>query len=104
MLGTYNKTHDTISVRCKICEYAWSPLAGSLLAGQGCPICGRKQAANSNKRKVICVETGEIFPSATDAAKVVGVKNSSSIIQSIKHGCKSGGYHWKYLEEKNNVQ
>jgi hypothetical protein len=102
VLGTYDKMHSSINVQCKICKYEWSPLAGSLLAGQGCPICGRKQAANSNKRKVICVETGEVFPSATDAAKLIGVKSSSSIIQSIKHGCRSGGYHWKYLEDSTN--
>ena len=102
VLGTYDKMHSSINVQCKICKYEWSPLAGSLLAGQGCPICGRKQAANSNKRKVICVETGEVFPGATDAAKRIGVKSSSSIIQSIKHGCRSGGYHWKYLEDSTN--
>ena len=102
VLGIYNKVHGTINVKCKVCKHEWSPLAGSLLAGQGCPICGRKKAANANKRKVVCVETGEIFPSATDAAKLIGVKNSSSIIQSIKRGCRSGGYHWKYAGDLEN--
>lgn len=102
VLGLYEKAHNPINVRCKVCGYEWCPVAGSLLAGQGCPVCGRKRAANSNKRKVVCVETGEIFLSATDAAKVVGVKNSSSIIQSIKQGYKSGGYHWKYLDDNPN--
>ena len=102
VLGTYNKIHSSISVQCKVCKYVWSPLAGSLLAGQGCPVCGRKRAANANKRKVICVETGEVFSSATDVAKLVGVKSSSSIIQSIKSGCRSGGEHWKYVEDSKN--
>jgi len=100
VLGTYNSTHSSVNVRCKVCKCEWSPLAGSLLAGQGCPICGRKKAANENKRKVVCVETGEVFPSATDVAKLIGVKSSSSIIQSIKSGCRSGGYHWKYEKDE----
>ena len=104
VLGSYNKIHSSISVQCKICKYEWSPLAGSLLAGQGCPICGRKRVANLNKRKVVCIETSEVFPSATDAAKFIGVKSSSSIIQSIKSGCRSGGYHWKYIEDSEKDQ
>ena len=99
VLGHYEKTHSKIKVRCKICKHEWDPEAGSLLAGEGCPVCGRKRAANSNKRKVACIETREVFPSAKDAARIIGVKSSSSIIQSIKKGCKSGGYHWRYAED-----
>ena len=67
-----------------------------MLRGQGCPICRRKRAAERNKRKVCCVETGGVFPGATDAAKALGLKSSSSIIQAIKKGGTSGGYHWMY--------
>lgn len=96
VIGKYAKNHEPIEVKCRICDNIWAPIAGSLLRGQGCPICGRKRAAERNKRKVFCVETGVVFPSATDAAKALGLKSSSSIIQAIKKGGKSGGYHWMY--------
>lgn len=100
VIGQYEKTHSKIAVRCKTCGYEWNPEAGSLLAGQGCSVCGRKRTSASNKRKVICIETKEVYPSATDAAKAIGIKNSTSIIQSIKKGCRSGGYHWKYSDSE----
>lgn len=102
VIGKYVKTHEPIEVRCKICGYIWAPIAGSLLRGQGCPICGRKRASERNKRKVRCVETGEVFPSATDAAKTFGLRSSSSIIQAIKKGGRSGGYHWMYTNDSKN--
>lgn len=102
VIGKYFNTHEPIEVRCNNCGNNWSPIAGSLLKGQGCPICGRKRAAENNKRKVCCVETGEVFPSATDAAKTFGLKSSSSIIQAIKNGGKSGGYHWTYESDVKN--
>lgn len=102
VIGKYVKSHEPIEVRCKICDNIWMPIAGSLLRDQGCPVCGRKRAAERNKRKVCCVETGEVFPSATDAAKAFGFKSSSSIIQAIKNGGKSGGHHWKYDNDVKN--
>lgn len=99
VIGQYEKTHSPIKVQCEICGNIWSPEAGSLLVGQGCPVCGRKRAAEKNKRKVICVETKQVFSSATDAAKYMGLKSSTSIIQSIKKGGKSGGYHWIYADD-----
>ena len=52
-----------------------------------------------NNRPVICMETGERFKSATEAASTLDHGNSSIII-----GCCRGrrnthkGYHWKYAE------
>lgn len=95
-LSLFTKVVDRIDVRCKKCGMSWSQIAGSLLRGQGCPICRRKRAAERNKRKVYCVETGGVFlfPSAIDAAKALGLKISFSIIQAIKKDGKSGGYHY----------
>eukprot|EP00808_Paulinella_micropora_P002738 g65543.t1 len=41
-------------------------------------------------RRVICVETGEIFESMTEAANHVG-RSYSSIKQAIHHPCKCAG-------------
>ena len=51
---------------------------------------------NVNSKEVLCVETGEIFPSLSEA----GRKYNSSpqcIYSACKNGYKSaGGYHWQY--------
>lgn len=48
------------------------------------------------RKPVMCIETGEIFPSARVAAKSVGV--SFSLISIALHGkCKTaGGFRWKF--------
>lgn len=55
-----------------------------------------------NKRKVICVETGEIFESLAAAAKWAGITDSfmCKICKGKKH--TGGGYHWKYADEDEN--
>ena len=55
------------------------------------------------RKKILCVETNEVFESITEAAKA---KNTN--LGSISHCCKgqrntAGSYHWKYYkEEKRN--
>ena len=64
-----------------------------------------KQFANANycnlgpARQVMCVETGEFFPSICRAAKAFGLDNKSisRVCSGGLHTC--GGYHWKYAEE-----
>lgn len=50
------------------------------------------------RKKVICVETGEVFDNVDEVAKVIGV--NSSLIKSLCNGNKKGkakGLHWKYI-------
>lgn len=50
-------------------------------------------------KKVICIETGEIFISITEAGRIKGC-NRGSINACVKGINKtSGGYHWMYYEE-----
>lgn len=53
-------------------------------------------ANNPVARSVICVETGEMFPTISSAAKAVNV--SRQTISSCARGCSKsgGGFHWKY--------
>ena len=44
VLGEYRGSHTKISCRCKTCNNEWTPTAGQLLRGQGCPRCGKKKA------------------------------------------------------------
>lgn len=50
-----------------------------------------------NRKSVRCVETGDIYASAKDAAKSMGV--SRSVISDALRGRQhtSAGYHWEYV-------
>lgn len=50
-----------------------------------------------NKKRVICLETNEIFDSMTEAQKIKKV-NNISLCCSGKYKT-AGGYHWRYYEE-----
>ncbi|KYD28159.1 NUMOD3 domain-containing DNA-binding protein [Geobacillus stearothermophilus] len=54
--------------------------------------------AGSNKRKVINLDTKEVFDSLIEAARKNNLKSCTSIIQAIKKGTKANGYRWAYYE------
>jgi group I intron endonuclease len=62
----------------------------------------RRKISESLKGKtakaVICVETGALYSSITEAAESIGVTTGaiSMVVRGIRK--TSGGYHWKYVE------
>ena len=49
-------------------------------------------------RKVICIETGEVFPSIKKACESVGIKKGiGDCCRGKQH--TAGGYHWQYYYE-----
>ena len=55
--------------------------------------------SSNHKKKVLCVETGVVYNSASEAIKLTKI---SSIDTCCRGKCKTaGGYHWKYVEEEN---
>lgn len=53
---------------------------------------------DSNRRKVICIETSVIYKSIADAIRLT--KGSPNIARACKDpGLTSGGFHWAYLDE-----
>lgn len=48
-------------------------------------------------KKVICVETGEIFKSVNEAQRMKKCSNISQVCKGIR--ILAGGYHWRYYEE-----
>lgn len=61
------------------------------------------KATNARKRKVKCVETEEIFESATEAARKTPNTTQSKICMVCRGQRKTcGGYHWQYVEEEIN--
>lgn len=62
----------------------------------------RKKMSESHKGKttkaVICIETGTLYSSCTEAAESIAVAKTG--ITKVLHGVHktAGGYHWKYAE------
>lgn len=55
---------------------------------------------NRKSRKVICIETGEIFNNCREAIEKTGLKSINSIRLCCKNPeAKAAGFHWKYLDE-----
>ena len=52
----------------------------------------------NRKKKILCVETNEIFDSICEAAKYydLSVGNLSSVLHGKRH--TTGGYHWEFCE------
>jgi group I intron endonuclease len=53
-------------------------------------------AATTGRKPVLCVETGEAFPSITAAARHLAV-TETSVHQAMRKGCRCRGYHWRRL-------
>ena len=50
-----------------------------------------------NGKRVLCVETGEIFPTVIKASKSIN-RYHSNITRAIQRNGTCGGYHWKYVD------
>ena len=51
--------------------------------------------STKNKRKVRCIETGEIFTSISDAGREKSAKKITEVCRGSRK--TSGGYHWEYV-------
>ena len=66
--------------------------------GLSCPACNMKAAAVGRARAVRCVETGEAYPCAADAAAAVGLESGRSVSQACRApGRRAAGFHWEYV-------
>lgn len=60
----------------------------------------REIALDAWKRRVLCIETGYIYPSIKDAADSVSCKKQhiGEVCRGYGRRRTAGGYHWKYAE------
>lgn len=68
-------------------------------------ILGNKSVPHDGKR-VICVETGIIYPSVKEAGRQVGISRCT-INDALRgrKGCHTaGGFHWEYIDEKGQKE
>lgn len=56
----------------------------------------RTLGKNANAKKVLNINTGEIFASATEASLSVG-NYKNGVIEAIYRNCTYHGYNWKYI-------
>ena len=57
------------------------------------------QQGQKGKKKILCVETGEIFITASNAAKIKKI-NTSSLSECLnKKKTTAGGFQWKYIDD-----
>lgn len=63
-----------------------------------------ERAAAATRKPVRCVETGEVFESIKAAA--AAINRNPTNISAVLHGraMTSGGYHWEYVEVKENEE
>lgn len=65
-------------------------------------IWGGQHPSGRRRRKVICLDTGEIFDSLHDANYSVFGRRSNDIGIAIKRGLSCGGKRWAYLGVKED--
>lgn len=60
----------------------------------------RPEGSGRPSKRVICIETGEVFDSIADAARAKNMYQSKWNISNVCKGNANtaGGYHWKYYE------
>ena len=57
---------------------------------------GKKRASKAKSKKVICIETGQIFDSIKEAQAWL---NKGDVCACVKGRTKTaGGYHWQYVD------
>ena len=75
--------------------HEWEAIISNRTKGHGCPFC-----AGCAHKVVLCVETGIVYSSLSDAAKACGLTDGYPISLCCRGKRKtSGGYHWKYVEQ-----
>lgn len=54
----------------------------------------KRKMSEAKSKKVLCVETGEVFSSIKDAYRKTGIRNISKVCQGKRK--TAGGFHWKF--------
>ena len=55
----------------------------------------------TSDKPVACIETGQLYTSASAAARAKNLKSSRGITEAIRYGGTAAGYHWRYADERD---
>ncbi len=88
---------------CSKCGHSWQT-AIYVRTGMncGCPECKKLSISDACSKKVLNIDTGKIYKNSQEIYKELNILPSS-----ISNCCRgvskiAGGYHWKYIDDKNN--
>ena len=93
-----SKSGKKVWWKCNTCNHEWQVSIAHRYNGTGCPMCKLQKIKRNHEKKVINIDTGEVFDNMTLAAKHYG--GSSSNISACCRGKTNTafGYHWKYTQ------
>lgn len=75
--------------------------SGKWNLGQSTPEHTRQKMSKAMKKKVLCVETGEIFLGQEAAGQSKGIRTWRSISKACLGMQRTvGGFHWEYVEDE----
>ncbi|HHX80651.1 MAG TPA: hypothetical protein GX692_06285 [Acholeplasmataceae bacterium] len=84
--------------KCSNCGYEWESPIKVRVKGHSCPKCAIQRASVAKFKKVINIETGEIFNSIMEAADKYNIGRTSITACLNGRSKTAGGYHWKYVD------
>lgn len=95
LLGEFQTASSHIQVKCKECGHIWNPIATSLLAGRGCPICAIKRRGEQNRRthEAFIHDIKTINPQVEILSKYNGAE------KTVHAKCKVCGYEWQPIAQ-----
>ena len=87
--------------KCNVCGNEWqSTVVNRTNLDAGCPKCARLRSMNQKScRKVMCIETQEVYYSIAEVERRTGIHHSSVIACCKGKRNTAGGYHWRYEED-----
>lgn len=91
ILGTYQGRSKRILARCNKCDTQWSPPAGNLIDGYGCPRCAGRQRRSHQQFEL---DIGRIH-----AGKIVVVGEYASAMKKIEVRCVVCSHTWNPIAD-----
>lgn len=101
--------HDNRAENLEWCSYSYN---NSYLPPESKKAKAKKLRANcqdssgkqfASPKRVICIETGKMFNSISEAARFTGVEQSNISRALAGRQRTSSGYHWKYADEESKI-
>lgn len=98
IIGTYEKSHKKISVRCKKCGYEWETKPNNLQQGRGCPRCAK--AGTSRTEQFIFAFLEQVFGADRVKSRDRETIGLELDIVCLSHAWEPGSWVWHCSSSK----
>ena len=98
IIGTYEKSHKKISVRCKKCGYEWETKPNNLQQGRGCPRCAK--AGTSRTEQFIFAFLEQVFGADRVKSRDRETIGLELDIVCLNHAWEPGSWVWHCSSSK----